>query len=160
MELGCGAGANIPFLLSLGVDYHALEGSEHIVNELRERFPEIQSKIKNADFTKEIPFEGNFDIIIDRASLVHNHSEAITHAIELCYGKLEKDGLFIGVDWFSDSHTDLKRGEAAEDPNTRTKLETGSFVGLGRVHFFPSRSSCGLSISSRPYILNIKKTMF
>ena len=31
LELGCGAGANIPFFISLGVDYYAIDGSSTIV---------------------------------------------------------------------------------------------------------------------------------
>lgn len=32
VELGCGAGANIPFFLSLGVEYYSIEASEIIVS--------------------------------------------------------------------------------------------------------------------------------
>ena len=30
LELGCGAGLNIPFFLALGADYHAIEGSKRL----------------------------------------------------------------------------------------------------------------------------------
>ena len=55
LELGCGAGANIPFLQSLGMDYCAVEGSSFIVARLRARFPEIAANIVVGDFTHPPP---------------------------------------------------------------------------------------------------------
>ena len=40
LELGCGAGANISFLFTLGIDYYAVEGSKSIVTRLHSRFPQ------------------------------------------------------------------------------------------------------------------------
>ena len=53
------------------MDYHAVEGSPVIVEQLHERFPEYTDTIKCGDFTKEILFDGCFDLIVDRASLLH-----------------------------------------------------------------------------------------
>ncbi|MFZ2136467.1 MAG: class I SAM-dependent methyltransferase [Xanthobacteraceae bacterium] len=72
LELGCGAGANIPFLQSLGMDYCAVEGSSFIVARLRARFPEIAANIVVGDFTRKIPFTSRFDLVIDRASVTHH----------------------------------------------------------------------------------------
>lgn len=66
LELGCGAGANIPFFQWLGVDYYAVEGSSTIVKMLEEKFPWTREKIIMGDFTKEIPFTFGFDLIVDR----------------------------------------------------------------------------------------------
>lgn len=61
LELGCGAGANVPFFRDLGVEYYAIEGSESAVSELRNRFPNIGSTVSVGDFTAEIPFDVSFD---------------------------------------------------------------------------------------------------
>ena len=62
LELGCGAGANIPFFLSLGVKYYAIEGSITIVNELKRKFPNLQENIMAGDFTSNIIFSENFSM--------------------------------------------------------------------------------------------------
>ena len=46
LELGCGSGANIPFFLSLGVNYYGLDGSVTIVEYLKQKFPQISGNIK------------------------------------------------------------------------------------------------------------------
>lgn len=135
LELGCGAGANIPFFTSLGVDYHAIEGSQEIVRRLKERFPELGDRIAAGDFTREIPFPGHFDLVVDRAALTHNTTQAISDAVTLLKGHLKPGAKFIGIDWFSTEHSDYLKGERAEDLQTRKNIEPGTFAGVGRVHF-------------------------
>lgn len=135
LELGCGAGANIPFFNWLGAEYSAIEGSETIVGKLWERFPEQKSNIVVGDFTKEIPFLDRFDLVIDRASLTHNTTAAIKDAVTLLKGCLKPGSRFIGIDWFSTDHSDYRHGEAAEDSFTRRDIQEGTFAGVGCVHF-------------------------
>lgn len=135
LELGCGAGANIPFFLDEGVQYYAIEGSSYMVNKIKEKFTQIKENIFNGDFTKEIPFDGDFDLIVDRAALTHNTTEGITHSLDLVYQKLKTDGKYIGIDWFSTVHSEYLKGRAAEDTFTRTDYQEGQFANVGRVHF-------------------------
>ncbi|OVE82788.1 hypothetical protein BVY03_00080, partial [bacterium K02(2017)] len=72
LELGCGAGANIPFFETLNVDYHAIEGSRTAVDSLHQKFPHLAKNIICDDFTKNIPFKKSFDLIFDRSALTHN----------------------------------------------------------------------------------------
>lgn len=134
LEVGCGAGANIPLFLSLGLDYYGLEGSPVIVDQLHTRFPDLRSAIVCADFTEEIPLERSFDIIVDRAALTHNDSSAIARALKEIREKMTPGGTFIGVDWFSSNHSDAALGEPV-DAHTRTMLPRGQFTGVGKVHF-------------------------
>ncbi len=136
LELGCGAGANIPFLLSLGVEYHAVEGSSAAVSELRERFPQLSDRIVTGDFSEAIPFDGPFDIVLDRSALGHNSAEAVRRGLSLVKRVLAEDGRFIGVDWFSTEHSEFTRGTQADDRFTRCGYTDGQFSGVGRVHFF------------------------
>ncbi|EKE02084.1 MAG: hypothetical protein ACD_20C00429G0021 [uncultured bacterium] len=135
LELGCGAGANIPFFKKLGVKYYAIEGSLTIVEKLKKQYPEYSENIVVGDFTKEIPFEGDFDIILDRAALTCNSTNSIIQTLSLISNKIKKGGKFIGIDWYSTEYSEYKNGEQAEDINTRKNFTTGNFANTGRVHF-------------------------
>jgi SAM-dependent methyltransferase len=134
LELGCGAGANIPFFLHLGVQYYSIEGSPTIVRTLQRRFPELKKNIVVGDFTKNIPFTGQFDLIIDRASLTHNSNESLIKALMVIHGKLTANGKFIGIDWYSTTHSDYKLGDYV-DQFTRKNIPEGVFKGIGTIHF-------------------------
>jgi SAM-dependent methyltransferase len=56
LELGCGAGANIPFFLEYGADYHGVEGSQSAVKSLQARFPTLKAKLVAGDFTESLFF--------------------------------------------------------------------------------------------------------
>ena len=135
LELGCGAGANIPFFKHLNAEYHAVEGSTTIVPLLQERFPEYARNICIGDFTKVIPFACPFDLIVDRASVTHNPTQAIKRTLEMCHRLLKPGGKYIGIDWFSTEHSDFPRGCQAYDSYTKCNIEEGQFKGVGNVHF-------------------------
>jgi SAM-dependent methyltransferase len=135
LELGCGAGANIPLFLALGMEYYAIEGSAAIVERVRQRYPQIADHIRQGDFTRSLPFDQAFDLVLDRASLTHNNLLSIRSGIDLMAKLLCRGGLFIGCDWFSIAHDDFRNGEAVDDEFTRTNHASGSFTGVGRVHF-------------------------
>ena len=134
LELGCGAGANIPFFLKMNMEYAAIEGSATIVARLHERFPELKGRVVAGDFTQEIPFEGPFDIVLDRSAMTHNSTVAIRRTLNAVFRRLRRGGKLIGVDWFSTSHQDSGRGDAL-DGFTRTNIPSGQFAGVGAVHF-------------------------
>jgi SAM-dependent methyltransferase len=135
LELGCGAGANIPFFQSLAVQYHALEGSPSVVRLLHQRFPELVNNIRVADFTAEQPFNVCFDVVVDRAALTCNTTAAICSALDFAWQTLKPGGYYIGVDWYSMQHSEYQRGEPDTDIHTRHGYVDGMFSGLGPVHF-------------------------
>ena len=135
LELGCGAGANIPLFVHLGLDYHAVEGSGTIVETLRKRYPQLASKIVAGDFTRDQPHGDGFGLVVDRASLTHNDTDSIRRGLALAHRSLVPGGLFIGVDWFSTRHSDYSGGLEDADPYTRSGYRGGQFTGVGRVHF-------------------------
>lgn len=134
LELGCGAGANIPFFLKLGVDYCSVEGSPTIVAGLHQAYPALRESIVVGDFSVAIPFEGDFDLIVDRGSLIHNDTAGIRSGLGLAYQHLRSGGKFIGIDWFSDAHPGAGLG-IAFDSHTRTDITSGHLAGTGKVHF-------------------------
>jgi SAM-dependent methyltransferase len=135
LELGCGAGANIPLFRSLGIDYFGIEGSPTIVKQLHCRYPDLSDQIYMGDFTTDQPFDANFDLVVDRAAVTHNNTISIKNTLQTIIDSLKPGGLFIGVDWFSMNHTDYSRGQIAGDKYTRTNYSKGQFVGVGNVHF-------------------------
>lgn len=135
LELGCGAGANIPLFLALGLDYKAIEGSPTIVAQLHQRYPELANNIRVGDFTTDETFDGAFDLVIDRAAVTHNSTESIRNALQYSFDILRPGGIFIGSDWFSTKHADYSGGEMAADEYTRKNYKKGQFVGVGDVHF-------------------------
>lgn len=135
LELGCAAGANIPFFLSLGMDYHGIEGSESMVTDLLKRFPQLRGKVVAGDFTREIPFPGPFPLIVDRSSLTHNPTADIRRCLALAAERMPPGGKYIGIDWFSIEHSDFPLGVACDDAFTRRQFPSGLFQGVGKVHF-------------------------
>lgn len=137
LELGCGTGANISFYLSLGADYFAVEGSATAVEQVIHQYPHLVEQIRVGDFTREIPFDGPFDIVLDRAALCCNRTTDIVKTISRIQNILAVGGIFIGVSWMSTSHPEYERGvKIEEDPFCRTSYEAGPFAGIGLVNFF------------------------
>ena len=134
LELGCGAGANIPFLQSLNYEYYSIEGSSEIVKKIKKKYPKLKRRIVIGDFTKEQPFKNKFDIIIDRGSLTHNDNQSIKKALKLIFKSLSNDGLFISIDWFSKKDSDFKKGVRI-DSFTKTKIKTGKLKNVGIIYF-------------------------
>ena len=144
LELGCGAGANIPFFRRLGAEYYAVEGSEFIVGRLRRSFPGLSKRIVAGYFTEELPFRARFDLVVDRSALTHSTTAGIRRALSFVHARLKPGGRFIGIDWFSTLHSDRAKGRAQDDAHTRSAFEGGQFAGVGRVHF-----------SDRPHLLRL-----
>jgi SAM-dependent methyltransferase len=137
LELGCGAGPNIPFLVSLGMEYYGIEGSCNVVHSLHDKFPKLKDKVIVGDFTNVdfFPVSDKVDIILDRAAVTHNDLNSINNTIGYSLNSLKSGGFFIGVDWFSTKHFDYKLGREGLDKNTRTDIEKGQFKNVGNVHF-------------------------
>ena len=134
LECGCGAGANIPFFVALGVDYFGIEGSPHIVARLHERFPDLKDRIVAGDFTQTVSFDGLFDLVVDRSSITHNATPAIRRTLGTMFARLRRGGKLIGIDWFSKDDSDANLGESI-DAWTRTNIGQGRFGRVGTVHF-------------------------
>lgn len=134
LELGPGVGANIPYFLSLNFDYYAIEGSKTAVAKIHKAFPSLKDRVILGDFTKEIPFDNEFDLIVDRSSLTHNNTKSISHCLKLIANKLTPFGKYIGIDWFSWSHGERPFGDLVDDLNTYT-FRAGKFSNCGKVHF-------------------------
>jgi SAM-dependent methyltransferase len=136
LEIGCGPGANIPFFIDIEVDYYTIDGSETAVKRVNSLFPSLKNKVACCDFTKEIPFNTTFDLIIDRVALTHNDTESIKNFLSIIKTKLNKNGKYIGVDWFSKEHSYAKSSDSTINIDSHTMDNCiGFFEDLGPVHF-------------------------
>ena len=147
LELGCGAGANIPFFAAIGAEYCGIEGSVTQVKKLQGQYGSLCTKDKRVrgggvtvlegDFTEALPFDGEFDLILDRGSVTTNTTVDIRKAIALAYAKLRKGGYYFGLDWISRNwgvFSDPAEVYDIIDEYTRV-FHSGYFDGLGNVHF-------------------------
>lgn len=135
LEVGCGAGANIPFFLHLKADYYGIDGSPTIIAQLKERYPAIASQLAVADFTSDLHFKGSFDLIVDRSSLTCNSTAAIKDSIVLIRDSLKSGGKYIGIDWHSTASSQFPLGAPVDDDYTRTGYTSGQFGNIGKCHF-------------------------
>ena len=134
LELGCGYGANIPFFLSLNVEYFGIDGSKTIIRILKKKYPMLKNNIVVGDFTKELPFQKKFDLIVDRASINHNSTHGVKQCLDLIHQKLKTDGKFIGIDWLSTRDIAYKSGRKANDIFTRSHVG-GRLHNVSKLHF-------------------------
>jgi SAM-dependent methyltransferase len=135
LELGCGAGANIPFFRHLGVEYWGMDGSATTIARLQQAYPDLARRLSVGDFTRALPATGQLDLIIDRGSLTHNDSAGIRRALDLCRQALRPGGFLIAVDLFSADFDEMQNGAAGPDPQTRVHFSGGRLDGTGLAHF-------------------------
>ncbi len=137
LELGVGAGANIPFVLAVGGHLSGIDGSEAAIDQLRERFasePRVQLAV--GDFTKENPFGGGHHAVLDRGSITHNDEQGARAAVRIARDALLPGGTIFGLTLFSTELAEFAEGVAGPDPWTRSDIAEGPLAGTGNVHFW------------------------
>ena len=136
LEYGSGTCNNYPLFRFQEIEYWGVETSATANSISTKKFPELEPRLVNSTFL-EIPKElSGFDFIIDRGSITCNSSSYIEKVIADIYSKLLPGGIFIGIDWFSDKHSEFQGGEEFDgDQLTKHKFKTGYFKNLGLTHF-------------------------
>ena len=160
LELGCGAGANIPFFESIGFEYFGVDGSKTAVKNLIKKYPNLKDNILVADFSENIPaiLGSKFDLIIDRASITHNNTKGIKKTLNIVRSKMSQHSYFIGIDWFASEHSAYKLGKLGDDKFTRDNLPSYTeFFKTGNVHFSSKSHLKSLFNNFKLIALNKKK---
>ncbi len=137
LEIGFGAGANIPFFRTLGVGYLGIEGSDAIASKVRERYPDWSPNLITGDFI-EHRYGGKYDLVVDRSSMTHNDTGAILRGLRNISEAMAENAKYIGIDWFSILHSGFSLGEVV-DEHTKCNIADGQFHGVGKVHFSDER---------------------
>jgi SAM-dependent methyltransferase len=140
LELGCGYGANILFLQELSPNYYSIEFSTHTVSFLQQEFPHLKNNIVVGDFAREIPFDLQFDLVVDRAALVCNSTNEIRNCILNLQSHMKTGSYFVGIDWYSTNHQEYARGVAlvddlGEDKYTKLYSKGNSYFDPPKMHF-------------------------
>ena len=99
LELGCGVGNNIPFLLDYGFKkIYAIEGSKTACKILKNKYIRKKSVlIINKDFNKYKYKKEYFDLILDRGSITHNKVKDIKSTLMHIKQSLADNGHFFSV---------------------------------------------------------------
>ena len=134
LELGCGVGANIPFLIKEKFNYTGIDYSKNAVKLLKKKFPSIKkglicSDIKNFDYKN---LKKKFGIILDRGTLTHLEDKEILSITNNLQDIITKNTLLILSSLYSDQCT----GYQHEKTNFFSK---GIFKGVGYINFFSKK---------------------
>tara|TARA_B100000795_G_scaffold265002_1_gene246249 strand:- start:2189 stop:2848 length:660 start_codon:yes stop_codon:yes gene_type:complete len=135
IEIGCGLGANINFLLECGFDYYGIDYSAYAINSLKKKFPKLKNNLFVIDFTKEkFPKMIKFNLIIDRASGTHCSTKGFKNFLDLYEENFTSDVMYVAIDWFSKKCTDAKYGLKI-DAFSKNNFKSGQFKDCGIVRF-------------------------
>ncbi|MHB1530113.1 MAG: class I SAM-dependent methyltransferase [Acidiferrobacteraceae bacterium] len=141
LEMGCGSGPNIWYLVREGFSVAGIDGSLTAIRQTRERLigeglpyevPRVDLKIGN--FTS-LPWDNaSFDVVIDVEALYANSMANIKASIGEIWRTLKLGGWFFGK-MFGDQTTGSHGGEVIE-PGTVRHPTTGPCAGNEVSHFF------------------------
>jgi ubiquinone/menaquinone biosynthesis C-methylase UbiE len=172
LELGCGTGNNLKFLLEFGFDsVHGIEGSKAALQHAAEFLPNT-SKIKliNADFSS-IPVEDEYyNLVLDRGSITHNDLTSCNDILNEANRVLKPGGYLIS-NMFSSSHSELDKAihlkqtfyQAFQDNETSSSGLGTSFFSLEEIFELFSKFeiiSCVHNINEEMVSPLFKKTMW
>ena len=91
LDIGCGYGNNLRFLLKNGFDAVGIDNSEFVINLIKNEFKDrvLVKNIISTNFNDK-----SFDILIDRQSIQHNSVNDLVTIYNECSRLLKDDGLF------------------------------------------------------------------
>lgn len=94
LDIGCGWGNNLKFLIENGFDAYGVEQSTVACEYLKEYYPE---KIIHGSIS-DLPFESNFfHFLIDRNSIQHNKKKYIRIILRECKRVLKRNGRILSL---------------------------------------------------------------
>ena len=139
LELGCGTGPNIAVVRSLSYKYIGVDGSQTAIDSINSQYSNDSNvSALCADFTS-INFWKDLkepvDIILDRSAVTHNTTSDINKVLDFSLKALVKNGIFLGFDWFSTDHGDIRFAKSKLDDHTFSDFTQGQFKDVGNVHF-------------------------
>jgi ubiquinone/menaquinone biosynthesis C-methylase UbiE len=113
LELGCGTGNNLKFLLDFGFqDVHGIDGSVSALKIADKYLDNTDNKLKLilADFTSLPEESDNFDLVLDRGSITHNDFKSCRNILSETLRVLKPGGFFISA-IFSSSHSRVQKDQ-------------------------------------------------
>jgi SAM-dependent methyltransferase len=91
LDIGCGYGNNLRFLIENGFDAVGIDNSEFVINLIKNEFKDrvFVKNIISTNFNDK-----SFDVLIDRQSIQHNSVNDLMEIYNECLRLLKDDGLF------------------------------------------------------------------
>tara|TARA_B100001287_G_C22654478_1_gene516951 strand:- start:748 stop:1404 length:657 start_codon:yes stop_codon:yes gene_type:complete len=131
LEIGCGFGNNLIVPSSLNHNVYGIDASKNVIELVKNRFMSNNKiKIFKQDFTN-LKFKNNtFDFILNRESLTTTNYKNAKKAINQCYKKLKKNGLF-----YSTFVTNLNQFNGIKINDMHEKLK-GNFQNVNKLRFY------------------------
>lgn len=138
LEIGCGAGNNIWFLLEAGFGASGIDISPTAVHYARKRlgtlgFNEVDLRVGDL---LNLPWDDNlFDIVVDRGALTQNTYEGICVALDEVHRVLKPEGKLFSFTLYGKQHSDRRFGVEVTT-NTYDHFTGGYFANVGLTSFF------------------------
>lgn len=141
LELGCGAGNNMPLFLNEGFTAYGIDGSPSAIQFASAALKQYERcHLSVMNLTKLKFEEGSFELVIDRQSVYAN----VYKDIQTIFGEVSRvllpNGIFISFLYNTKDYHYLKatNGEYAKqiEKNTFEDFAGGTFQGTGKAHFF------------------------
>lgn len=130
LDLGCGNGGNIPFLLERGGAAFARDYSEAAIGALRERYPRVQATV--VDMREPLPYNDHFfDVVLADLSLHYFYRETTLKIAEELRRILKPGAILLAR---LNSTSDLLHGYGRGE-----EVERGLFLYEGRLKRFFDR---------------------
>ena len=152
LEIGCGAGNNLWFAAREGFSVTGIDGSVSAINYAKERFKneKLQGTFFIGDFTS-LPFSNDeFDIVIERESIVCVNYDGAKRTINEVARVLKPDGFFF-LNLYSNHHSSYLSGTLLDDGFT-TDIKDGSLTGVGDLCFYGKKEIDKL-IDGKPWLV-------
>ena len=94
LELGCGTGKNTVFFTQIGLNVHALDFSQGMIQKAKEKANAGNVRFEAADLTKRWPCKDSaYDLIA--CNLVLEHIESLPHIFDKAVRVLKPGGIFL-----------------------------------------------------------------
>ncbi len=141
LEVGCGPGPNVWYLVREGFTVAGVDGSPTAIRQAAERLaredlpsalPRVDLKV--GDFASLPWGDSVFDAVVEIASVYSNPMATIVASVAEIYRVLKPGGAFFGK-MFGALTTGSDSGELIE-PGTRSNPKTGPCAGNAIAHFF------------------------
>jgi SAM-dependent methyltransferase len=96
LELGCGSGRDAAYLLSLGHDVTATDGSPTMLAEAERLHPSLGGRLRHLVFPGPFPFaDASFDAVLAVATLMHLEEPAIEEVLREAARVLRGSGVLV-----------------------------------------------------------------
>lgn len=94
LDIGCGYGNNLRFLLNEGFNAFGCDISEIVIDDVKDEFGDrvLVNEPNNLPYDSE-----KFQFVIDRSSLQHNTLDDITKIVNECHRVLKDGGQFFSI---------------------------------------------------------------